>query len=128
MNKFIVYYSDKTQFSGDPFKSDWNKIDDTKQITKFVYVLGNSCIIMQGFKQYNHLKEKLGLQVRGLSKILLMGRREKDTLVITLDIIKNKIIKKMVPHGKEYGDQILAGWQEGLLNDPKAYFKKLKNV
>ena len=124
MNKFTVLYTDGSQFSGDPLKRDWNLIDDTKQIAKLQYILGNQCLIMEGFKQYNHFKEKVGLQVKGMTKILLMGRREKDTLIITFDLINNKIFQKMAIHGEEYGKQILSGWQQGILNNPKAYFKK----
>jgi len=127
MNKFTVFYSDKTHFSGDPLKNDWKLIDDTKKIVKFIYILGDKCIVMEGFKQYNHFKEKLGLQAKGISKILLMGRRKKDTLIITFDLVGKKIFKRMVPYGEEYGKQILAGWQNGLLTKPNAYFKKLKN-
>ncbi len=128
MNKFTVVYTDKTEFSGDPFNHDWNKMPVTKQISKLVYLLGNQIIVMSGFKEYNHCIEKLGLQAKGISKILLMGRREKDTLIITFDLMKNKIFQKMSVHGKEYGVQILAGWKEGKLNKPKAYLKKSDNV
>ncbi len=125
MNKFTIFYSDKSQFTGDPFKRDWDLIDKNKKIIKFVYIIGNKCIVMEGFQQYNHFKEMLGLQAKGMSKILLMGRRKKDTLIITFDLINNKIFQKMVVHGKEYGKQTLAGWKEGILTTPKAYFKKL---
>ncbi len=128
MNKFIILYTDGTQFEGDPFKREWNSIDDKKVIKKFMYQLGDNQIVMEGFKQYNHCIEKLGLQAKGISKIFLMGRREKDTLIITFDLKEGKILKKMVLHGKEYNDQIIDGWKEGELTKPNAYFKKLKNV
>ena len=128
MIKFIVLYSDKTHFSGDPLKRDWDNIDESKKIVRFVYQFDNRCLVLEGFKQYNHCKERLGLQGKGIGKILIMGRREKDTLVITFDLVKNKIFQKMVSHEKEYGKQIIAGWKEGILKEPKAYFKDLKNV
>ena len=72
MNQFKILYTDGTEVVGDAFKGDWKKLDDTKQIVKLEYVLGNSCIIMEGFKQYNHFKERVGLQRSGYTKIILI--------------------------------------------------------
>jgi len=128
MNKFTITYTDSTEFEGDPFVSDWLKVDDTKQIAKLEYVLGNSCIIMEGFKQYNHCKERLGLQVKGYSKVILMGRTEGNSLLIIFDLLNNKIYKVEKPYGEEYGKQILDGWQKGQLTKPTVRFKKLDNL
>ncbi len=128
MNKFKVLYTDGTEFEGDPFEGDWKKLDDTKQIVKLEYVLGNSCIIMEGFKEYNHCKERLGLQVKGYSKVILMGRGEGNSLLIIFDLLENKIYKVEKPYGEEYGKQILDGWQEGQLVKPTVRFKKLDNI
>ena len=128
MNKFIVTYTDGSIFEGDSFAGDWLKIDDTKQIVQLEYILGNSCIIMSGFKQYNHCKERLGLQVKGYSKVILMGRTEGNSLLITFDLLENKIYKVEKPYGEEYGKQILDGWQEGELTTPQVRFKKLDNI
>ena len=128
MNKFLVTYTDETTFEGDPFVGDWLKIDDTKKIAKFVYVLGNSCIIMEGFKQYNHCKERLGMQVKGYSKVILIGRTEGNSILIVFDLLKDKIYKVEKPYGEEYGKQILSGWQEGQLTKPQVRFKKLDNL
>ena len=125
MNQFTVFYNDDTQFTGDPFKSDWKKLDDTKQIIKLEYMLGNFCIVMQGFKQYNHLLECVALGVKKITKVLLMGRQEGDTLIIVFDLKSNKIYKQSKPYGEEYGKQILSGWYAGILNEPKAYFKQI---
>ncbi len=125
MNKFTVFYNDGSKFSGDPMKHDWNLVDDTKQIIKLEYVYGNSCVIMENYGQYNHLKEKLGYQKRGIARILLMGRKEDTTDIIIFDLKNKKIYKEVKPLYQEYGKQILAGWQKGLLNNPKSYFKKI---
>ena len=128
MNRFKILYTDGTEFEGDPFIGDWKKVDDTKQIAKLEYVLGNSCITMQGFKQYNHCKERLGLQVKGYSKVILMGRTEDNSLLIIFDLLNNKIYKVEKPYGEEWGKQVLDGWQEGKLTTPEVRFKKLDNL
>ncbi len=128
MNKFLITYIDGTTFEGDPFIGDWLKVDNTKQIAKFEYVLGNSCIIMEGFKEYNHFKERLGMQVQGYSKVILMGRTEGNSLLIIFDLQTNKLYKVEKPFGEEWGKQILAGWQDGKLTTPQVRFKKLDNV
>lgn len=128
MNRFKILYTDNTEFQGDPLQKDWVKIDDTKQIAKLEYVLGNSCILMEGFKEYNHLKECLGLQMQGYSKILLMGRSDGNTVIIVFDLQKQNIYQMEKPYGEEYGKQILRGWQKGKLNNPSVKFKKLDNV
>ena len=128
MNGFKILYTDKSIFEGDPFVGDWVKVDNTKQIAKLEYVLGDSFIIMEGFKQYNHLKERVGLQVKGYTKVILMGRTEGNSTLIIFDLLKNKIHKVQKPYGEEYGKQILSGWKQGMLNNPKVYFKKLDNI
>ncbi len=128
MNKFLVTYTDGTTFEGDPFVGDWLKVDDTKQIAKLVYVLGNSCITIEGFKQYNHFKERLGMQIQGYKSIILMGRTGGNSLLIIFDLKTNQIYKVEKPYGEEYGKQILAGWQEGKLTAPQVRFKKLNNL
>ena len=128
MNKFIVTYEDNTQFSGDPLKSEWKKIDETKKITKLEYLLDKIYIVMEGYKQYNHLLECAGLGQKGILRILLMGRTDEQTEIIVLDLKQNKIYKDFKPCYREYGEQILVGWQRGLLTTPKSIFKKIPNV
>lgn len=128
MNKFTVIYDDNTELSGNPLNSEWKKIDDAKEIIRLIYQLGNSCIIMEGYKQYNHLLEFVSLGVKGLNRVLLMGRTDADTEIIILDVRNGKIYKDFRPCYQEYGKQILDGWQKGKLTTPKSYFKKLPNV
>ncbi len=71
--KFTVFYSDGTNFSGNPLTLDWIKIPVTQQIIQLHYLLGNQFVVMEGYKEYNHCKENLGLQARGITKFLLMG-------------------------------------------------------
>lgn len=126
MNKFTVFYNDGSQFSGVASKRDWDRIDVTKQIIKLQYLYGNSCVIMEGYDQYNHLREMIGLSQKGIVRILLMGRKEDTTDIIIFDLKNKNIYKEEKPLYEEYGKQILAGWQKGLLNNPKSYFKKIE--
>ena len=81
---------------------------------------------MQGFKEYNHGKERLGLQVKGYGKIILFGRTDNNSLLIIFDLLKNEICKMIKPYGQEYGKQIIAGWQRGKLNNPEAFINGKK--
>ena len=125
MNQFTVLYSDGTHFSGDPLKSEWKNIDESKQIIKLQYILGNHCVVMEGYSQYNHTLECVGLGAKGVTRILLMGRKEEETEIVVFDLIKKNLYKEVKPKYQEYGNQILDGWQEGLINNPKSYFKKV---
>lgn len=126
MNKFTVFYDDGTNFSGDPFKSEWNNIDVARQIIKLEYIYGNFCIIMEGYRMYNHLLECVGLGQKGITRILLMGRTNDNTEIIVIDLKYNKIYKEFKPLYQEYGKQILNGWQKGMMMKPKSTFKKMK--
>lgn len=125
MNKFTVFYSDGTNFSGNPLQRDWDKIDVVKQIIKLEYLYDKVSIVMEGYKQYNHLKEMHGMSRTGLAKIMLMGRTNNNTEIIVLDLKKNKIYKEFKPIYQEYGKQILRGWQKGMLMIPKSMWKTL---
>lgn len=128
MNKFTVFYEDGTNFSGNPLKSEWKKIDVTKKIIKLEYFAGDFCITMEGFRQYNHLLECVGFGNKGITKILLMGRTFEQTEIVVLDLQRHKIYKDFKPLYREYGEQILDGWQKGMLTTPKSSLKKIKNV
>jgi len=91
MNKFTILYDDNTTFSGNPLKRDWMKIDQTKKILKLEYVLNKTLIVLEGYKQYNHLLEFVALGQKGIQRILLMGRKNDDTDIIIIDLRKNKI-------------------------------------
>jgi len=119
MNHFKITYIDDTEFVGDQFKSDWKKIDESKKIAKLEYTLGAMKIVMSGYKQFNHLLECVSMGVKGITKIFLMGRKEDITEVIILDLATKSISKCSKEFGSEYGNQILAGWQEGKLDNPK---------
>jgi len=126
MNKFTVFYSDKTQFSGNPLAHDWYKIDITKQIIKLEYFFDKVGIVMEGYRQYNHCLKYAAMGQKGLQKIMLMGRTNEETEIVVLDLKQNKVYKDFKPKYREYGQQILNGWQKGMLMIPKSTFRKIK--
>lgn len=127
MNKFIVTYEDNTQFSGNPLESEWKNIDQNKKIFKLEYILDKIYILLEGYKQYNHLIEYIALGQKGINKIFLMGRTNEETEIIVLDIRQNKIYKDFKPCYREYENQILSGWQDGILSIPKSTFKRIQS-
>jgi len=80
---------------------------------------------MEGYRQYNHCIEYATMGRKGIQKILLMGRTHDVTEIIVLDLKQNKVYKDYKPIYREYGQQILNGWQKGMLTTPRAIFKKL---
>ena len=126
MNKFIVYYEDGTTFEGNPLQHDWKKIDETKIIVKLEYVFNKAGVLMEGYKEYNHLLEYAQMGAKGLQRILLMGRTDEESQIVVLDLKQNKCYRDYKPAYREYGDQILNGWQKGKLTTPKAAFRKVR--
>lgn len=126
MNKFTVFYESGTKFEGNPLEHDWYKIDESKKIIKLEYFFNNIGVKMEGYREYNHCLEYTSMGAKGLQRILLMGRTNGETAIVVLDFVKNKVYKDYKPVYREYGDQILNGWQKGKLDNPKASFKKVK--
>ena len=126
MNKFKITFIDESSFEGNPFNSEWKKMDD-KPISKLEYILGNNYISMEGYNQYNHTLECTGMGVKGISRILLMGRKEETTDIIIFDLKKNTLYKEEKEKYREYGNQILDGWMPGDLKNPRSYFKRIQN-
>lgn len=129
MNKhnFRVYFKDGTIFYGNSFQGDWKRVDITKQIVSFYYVLGNKKVLMDGYKEYNHKIEKVSFQRSGITKILLMGRKENYSDIIMFDVKNMKICVKRTPIGSEYNGQILSDWKKGELDDPKYEIETLNH-
>ncbi len=130
MNKFTITYSDGSKFEGIPLNKDWNKIDPSKAIVRLEYIVGKSGIRMEGYLEYNHLIARVGLGQKGIPKIYLVGRTSNASDVIVIDFVENTVSKKITPKYQEFKNtefekMILKGWQKGVLNNPKSYFKKL---
>jgi len=126
MKQFKVTYEDATTFVGNPLKREWNNIDVTKKIIKLEYVLEDRVITLEGYRQYNHLIEYVAFAQKGINKIMLMGRTFDMTEILVIDLKTKQIYKKETPIYKEYGQQILAGWQKGMMMTPKMTMRKFK--
>ncbi len=126
MKKFTVHYEDGTKFEGEPLKHDWYKIDETKIIVKLEYVFDKVGILMEGYKEYNHLLEFSQMGSKGLQRVLLMGRTNEESEIVVLDFARNNCHRDYKPAYREYGDQILNGWQRGKLGTPRSAFRKVQ--
>ena len=120
--RFTVQYEDDTSFSGFTMERDWMKIDESKKIIRAIFVFNNSQVILEGYKQYNHVIEKVAFGKSGISRFMYMGRKENSTDIFVIDLLNKRMFKKELPIYQEYGKQILNGWQEGKLNNPRMLF------
>lgn len=134
---FRLSFDDNTQYSGGSFKGEWNKSPD-KIIKKLEFEFGNSYVCLKGYEEYNHLYERIAFQTSYVSKLFLMGREENRTIVIMYDFMKKEIFKRYVSVGHEYCvevtddegivieliPQLLQGWKQGKLNNPKYDIKR----
>jgi len=123
MEGFKLYFEDGTSFEGKSIpKSDW-RIAPEKKIIKMEYTMGNQTKVLEGYKQYNHLVENCAVLGAGVAirAVLLMGRTEGQTTIITFDIQHKKVFIEHKEYGEEYGKQILAGWKDGILKEPSYY-------
>ena len=118
---FSIEFDDGTKFKGESLpNSQWNKIPK-KTIKTIVYNIGNRLILLEGYKQYNHLHHNQALMVgkkHFVSKVLLMGRTQDTTQIIEIDLTSGRIVPYVRNHGKEFMNQILSGWNEGVLHNP----------
>ena len=110
-----LFYADDTFFTGQSLNGDWKKAPE-KPIKEMVYVLGEKTIKLTGFKEYNHCVEIIHTitKQKSIARILLMGRNEKTSDLIVIDLKQKKVFKQTVLHGKEYNGMIITGWKEGL--------------
>lgn len=127
-SEFFIDYDKPTDClsHGNGFCGDWTKVDDNNKILRLTYVFGDIKVVMSGYKEYNHLLEYIALGVKGVTKIMLMGRDSEKTTIITFDLKTKKISKDIRYHGKEYGNQILSGWKNGELNTPETKVERIK--
>ena len=109
------------EFFGKSIDGSWNNIPLVPILKmEYSYTL-NRKLILSGYKEYNHLVEKIaiiGHQGEVISKIFIMGRTDVNTDVFTIDLKTRLVSYKKVDIGQEYNGQVLRGWKEGLLNTP----------
>lgn len=127
-SNFIIIFNDNTKFEGNGFPiSDWKNMPD-KLITEFIYIFANTAFILSNFKEYNHLlsKQSVMFKTATINNIILIGRREKDSLVVNMNLKTGLITEKMTPYGEEWGQEKVTGWKKGELLTPFYEKRKLK--
>lgn len=122
MNKlnFNIIYEDNSYFDGDSLNKDWNKAPD-KLIKEVIYTLNEKQIKFSGYKEYNHLVEKVSIIKKGsyISKLLFIGRNKDISDIIIINFKDKVITKQTVKKGQEYNNQKLTGWKKGSINSEK---------
>lgn len=128
MDYFKLHFEDGTIFQGQTIpNSNWNKSPD-KKITMLEYSYDKGRVLLKGYKQYHHLYEqqaKMGHPTK-ITCVMIMGRTDDKTLVIIFDFKTGKVFTEFREYGKEYGNQILSNWKDGVLNNPN--FKLFKRT
>jgi len=118
---FKLTYEDGSDFNGKSIDGSWNKAPNGK-LSKLEYQYTYSKrLLLQGYKEYNHLVEKIaviGKKEPIISRIFIMGRGEAYTDIFIIDLRTRNVTKTQSPIGQEYNGQVINGWKEGLLNNP----------
>lgn len=112
---YQLQYNDDTIFTGNSLNGDWNKAPN-KPIKRMLYFFDNKKFLLEKFKSYNHLVEKVSIlgKKEKITQVLLIGRKEEESKVIVIDFKRKKIFQEVVAIGKEYNNLILSGWKEGI--------------
>jgi len=117
---YKIIFEDKTEFmGGDPENSQWNDIPN-KPITELQYSFGGKTIYLKNYEAYNH-QLKLGFlpfnnQKTIILSIIIMVLEKGNVGRIIFDFPNKRIIKDIVPFGKEYNNRPASGWKAGLIN------------
>ena len=115
---YKIIFTDKTEFlGGDIHNSKWNEIPD-KPIKQLDYTFNDKIIFLKNFEAYNHIIEKVGF-FSGTSintKIMLMGKREQEVNIVTIDLKTNQITESLAIFGQEYYSKPTTGWKKGIDN------------
>lgn len=109
------------EFSGKSTDGSWKKAPDVPIVKMEYYYTMTRKLVLQGYKEYNHLVEKMaivGTNETILSKIFVMGRTETETHIFTIDLRSRRVSSSVVPIGQEYNGQVISGWKPGVLNNP----------
>jgi hypothetical protein len=105
---------------------DWNSLPN-KPIKYMAYTIGKKTIKLIGYEKYLRLKEMvygLNSPIKGIGKIILVGRVGDRCTKITVDLInqvanKEKSLASEIYNGKEIAESF---WKAGqLLDNPEIY-------
>lgn len=115
---FTVGYLDGTNFIGNLFSKDWNKIEN-KPISEIIFVFADNVVKLQEFNEYNLTIENIaivGKTAPMINNITFAGRdNEKSTLYI-FDFKTKHLVKKITHLNKEYGNLTSNTWKSGIIN------------
>lgn len=112
---YELQFDDGSTYQGNSLKKEWNSAPD-KAVKKMVYFFGTKKIVLEGFRYYHHLVEKVqkfGMR-EAVTQILLIGRKDTESHLFVIDFKHKKVFKEVVPIGKEYQVLIRDGWKKGV--------------
>lgn len=112
---YEITFVDGKKFKGNSLDGSWKNVPN-KPIKELLYFFGTKKLLLKGYKQYNHLVEKvnvLGKKV-AVSQILLIGRKEKESDLLIIDFTNKRIFKEVVEIGEEYQVPVTTGWRNGI--------------
>jgi hypothetical protein len=94
----------------------WNTLPD-KPIQAVVLELQGRRIKMQGFEEYNFLREYaykvIGNGLNQMIGIYLMGRKNEEVTILKYNTMTNEITQSVNLIGKEYNGRPSTGWKQG---------------
>ena len=99
---------------------DWKSIK--KPILRMSFQINEKqAVVLEGFEEYIKLKEHfkgVNSPIKGISKILLVGKYNGKVAIITIDIIKNRILKSVVSANQAYQSKpiISEHWKKGVIS------------
>jgi hypothetical protein len=107
---------------------DWNSLPNNKVIRYMDYTIGNQTIRLMGYDRYLRLKEMVqgvNVNLKGMSKVILIGQTGILCDKITIDLITKKISKEQtsfdIIYNKPIDDKF---WRVGeKLNNPNIFIR-----
>jgi hypothetical protein len=118
---YKVTFIDDTEFTGgDPKESLWDMLPN-KQIKSILYWLSEDRkFSFTNFEEYNHCVERAyGMTVKLdiVTKAIIMGRVKNRVYKIVFDFQTGTVAQDVKPYGKEYNDNALIGWKQGVMGE-----------
>ena len=117
--------------SGELIKNvDWKSLPTNEVIRHMDYKLGNQTIRLMGYERYLRLKEMaqgLNVNLKGISKIILIGQVGIVCDKITIDLLNNKVSKEQVSFDQIYNNRPIDDkyWRPGqVLDNPNVYVNR----
>jgi len=102
--------------------ADWQSIPSNEIIRYMDYKIGNQTIRLMGYERYLRLKEMVqgvNINLKGMSKVILIGQSGMMCDKVTIDLINKKISKEQVPFDEVYNGKPIDDkfWKNGQIHD-----------